>query len=290
MKSSRSLRKVERGLRAPVAPGPEPPQSPRSPHSPHSPHSPTTESESSQLARQVVAAFADQLDRYRRAAAQGEYILDPRTTPPDSEVQSIRDKPRQQCTFGDLDRLSKIDPALAMARWEEVRAAAAQEVDGGFLAARALEYLDGSAWDLACFGAVRRRLREAWPPRNAGEAMLIDEMAQYEMMRQTWVRILSMMAHEPDTILRMRRRGERSNGERTQDAAQATLEAARMVERLQRLYQNALRTLLSLRRGRAPFIVQRSGQVNVAMGPQLNVGPVTAERPPNPAEDASPPE
>jgi hypothetical protein len=101
--------------------------------------------------------------------------------------------------------------------------------------------------------------------------MIIDQLAQYEMMRQRWVTILSMMGREPETILRMRRRGVRSDRERALDAAEGTLEAARMVERLQRLYQNTLRTLMSLRRGRAPFIVQRRGQVNVAMGPQLNV-------------------
>jgi len=147
------------------------------------------------------------------------------------------------------------------------------------LAARALEELGGSAWDRACFGAVRRRLRDAWPPRNAGEAMLIDEMAQYETMRRHWVSILSTMSRQPQTIVRLLRRDSRSTEERTQHAAQSTMEAARMVERLQRMYQNALRTLLGLRRGRAPFIVQRSGQVNVAMGPQLNIGSATADPP-----------
>jgi hypothetical protein len=266
MRSPKGLRRVERGVRPTVALR-ESPEPPGSPDSPQSPDSPTAE----QLAREAAAAFADTLERYRRATNPRDAPIDPTTTPDEWEVRMIREKPPHEFSFDDLDRLAKIDPALAVAEWEKVRTAAANELDTGYLAARSLEYLGGSGWERACFAAIRRRLRDAWPPRNAGEAMIIDQLAQYEMMRQRWVTILSMMGREPETILRMRRRGVRSDRERALDAAEGTLEAARMVERLQRLYQNTLRTLMSLRRGRAPFIVQRRGQVNVAMGPQLNV-------------------
>src|SRR5262249_7488862 len=105
----------------------------------------------------------------------------------------------------------------------------------------------------------------------------IDEMAQYEMMRQKWVGTLSMTGDHPHTVLRVHGRDGRSAESPRDDWMKRSLdEAARMVERLQRLYHTALRTLMSLRRRRRPFIVEGPGQVNVAMGPQLNVGTATA--------------
>jgi hypothetical protein len=101
--------------------------------------------------------------------------------------------------------------------------------------------------------------------------MLLDEMAQYELVRQWWVGVLSLRSREPATITRRRTQGDRGD-DRRQSAAEATAEAGRMVERLQRLYQNAVRLLLSLRRGKATVVYQRTGQVNVGVGQQMNVG------------------
>jgi len=136
--------------------------------------------------------------------------------------------------------------------------------------------MGGSAWERACFLAVRDRLRRAWQPRNDGEAMLLDEMAQYELVRLWWIGVLAMRSRDPFTVTHRRALGDRSE-ERKLSTAEATVEAGRMVERLQRLYQNAVRLLVNLRRGKATVVYQRTGQVNVGVGQQMNVGTVAGE-------------
>jgi hypothetical protein len=130
--------------------------------------------------------------------------------------------------------------------------------------------MGGDAWERACFMVLREQLHAAWRPSNAGETLLLDEMAQYELTRRKWIGVVAMRSQQPVTLLSHARRGERAEPRR-QDSAEATQEAMRMVERLHRLYHNALRMLLSLRRGKAQVIVRQAGQVNLAAGPQMNV-------------------
>jgi hypothetical protein len=141
--------------------------------------------------------------------------------------------------------------------------------------------MSDSAWDRACFFAVRDRLRRAWQPRTDAEALLLDEIAQYELVRREWVRILSWLSRHPKTVDGYQRNGDyvEERDRRTIGAVQATAEAARMVERLQRLQQAAVRTLLGLRRTRAAVTVRNTGPVNVALGPQLNVAGPPADEP-----------
>jgi hypothetical protein len=249
-----NLARLERGVRALAPAAPDP----------------VAEADPDQLAREVARAFADELALYRRLHQAQPELLNPADPPDDWELTAIRTKPPEQVTFADLDRLARTDPAEALARWEAVKAGAGRDLDRGWTAARAVEHLGGSAWERACFLAVRDRLRRAWRPRNDGEGLLIDEMAQYELVRQWWVGVLAMRSREPQTLIGRRRAGP--GDERKQTAAEATAEAGRMVERLQRLYQNAVRLLLSLRRGKATVVYQRTGQVNVGVGQQMNVG------------------
>jgi hypothetical protein len=231
----------------------------------------TAEPDADQLAREVTQAFADELALYRRLREAQPELLNPAERPEGGELDAIRTKLPEQVTFADIDRLARVDPAEAAAQWEAVKAAARNDLDRGWLAARALAYMGGSAWERACFLAVRDRLRRAWQPRNDGEALLIDEMAQYELVRLWWIGVLAMRSRDPMTVTNRKFRGEREE-ERRQNAAEATFEAGRMVERLQRLFQNAVRLLVNLRRGKATVVYQRSGQVNVGVGQQMNVG------------------
>lgn len=173
-------------------------------------------------------------------------------------------KPPEKFTFFDLERLARVDPGRSTARWEEVKEAARRDLSSGWLAGRALEFMGRNAWERACFLAVRGHLRQAWPPRDDGEPLLINEMAQYEMVRRQWIGILAMLSREPRTILSLERQDNSAEKPRRMTAADATREAVRMVERLHRLYHATLRTLLSLRRSQSPVIVRRAGQVNVA--------------------------
>lgn len=136
------------------------------------------------------------------------------------------------------------DAARAQERWEHIKQAARESLENGWRAGRALEFLGGSAWKRATFLAIRERLREAWPPRHAGEALLIDELAQYEFLRTQWVAVLAMHSREP--ALPQRAYVPESEPRRL-SAVESTAEAVRMVESLQRLFQNTLRVLVKAR-------------------------------------------
>lgn len=222
--------------------------------------------EPGQLARELIGAYAQELKRYRQLLGSRDEIVDP-TQPADSwDVKRIVECPPEQVRLADLEQLERVDPEAFVARWREIRDRALRDLNNGWRAGRALEPLGGSAWERACFLAVRESLCRAYQPRNEGEAMLIDEMTQYEMIRQDWVAILAAMSHGPKTQHELAQSGTANDNTRRISALEATQEALRMVERMQRLYQNTLRTLLSLRRVRAPFIINHSAQVNVAVG------------------------
>jgi hypothetical protein len=254
-------------------------------HVPAVPDPPPVESDGRQLARETTQAYLDELERYRRVRAAEPERLDPDVPPEWWELDAIRAKPPSKVTFNDLERLSRVNPAAVPPAWAAVEAAARDDLDGGWLAARALEHEGGRAWDRACFFAVRDRLRRAWLPRSAAEALLIDEIAQYEWLRQQWVAILATRTRDPAALAR-RKAQEAHLGERYQSAAEATVEAGRMVALFRRLYQDAVRQLLSVRRGGSKVAVfGGSGPVNVTAGPQLNVivpaRPDTDARPPD---------
>jgi hypothetical protein len=227
--------------------------------------------EPGQLARELIAAYVEELRRYRRLLGTREEPINPTLSPDQWEVKQILDCPPEQVRLGDLERLERVDPERCIARWHEILERALRDLNNGWWSGRSLEPMGGSAWRRACFLAVRQALRQAWQPRNEGESLLIDEMAQYELLRQDWVAILATTSSDPKTRVEGQRRGAADENPRRITALEANREATQMVERLQRLFQNTMRTLLSLRRVKAPFIVQHSGQVNVAVGQQLNV-------------------
>jgi hypothetical protein len=220
-----------------------------------------------QVAREAAQAFADQLDRYRRTR-DTEAPIDPRERTPDFIREAIQDKAPEEITFADIERLARLDPGAGTTKWEEVKAAAARDLEAGWLAARALEPSGASAWDRACFLAVRARLYQTWRPRHDGEALLLDQIAQYEMLRHRWVAILADLTRDPLTLIALRSRGK--GPERTAPAG-AAAEATRVIDRLHRLIQGTVRTLIGLRRAPAAVCVGQVAQLNITAGPQMNV-------------------
>jgi hypothetical protein len=244
--------------RAPAAPPPDPP-----------------DPDGDQLARETTRAYLDELARYRRVRAAEPEILNPDDPPEWWELDAIRAKLPEKVSFADLNRLSQADPEAVPVQWDVLKATARDDLARGWLAARDLEHEEANAWERACFLAVRDRLRRAWLPQNGIEAQLIDEMAQYEMMRRRWVEVLGRRSRDPQILANQKAAGQKGD-ERTQTAVGATTEAGRMLERLQRLYQNAVRLLIHLRRGPRTTVIQQSSQINITTGPQVNVVP-TAE-------------
>jgi len=215
------------------------------------------------LAREMIVAFVNELKKYRKLASDQGATAE---QPAEEQIKSILELPPHMVTFDDLEELSRVDSARAFTRWVEMRTAARDDLISGRLASYAVEEAGGTAWERAMFLAIREELYRAWSPRHAGEAMLLDEMAQYESIRLKWVSIISRWSRDPRIQHSLRNREFLGNKKREISAAEANIEAIRMIERLQKLYQRSLRTLLDSRRGKSAFIVQKAKQMNVAIG------------------------
>jgi hypothetical protein len=220
-----------------------------------------------QLAREAFHSFRDEIEKYRRSQPSEE--LDPHELP-QWRIDKILEMPPENVMFFDIERIARIDPDRAAKVWNDVKAAARRDLDSGWTAGRMLEPPGSSAWERACFLAVRDRLHRAWPPRHGGDAMLLDEMAQYEVIRLRWIKITAAISNDHMLEISMLRSRPDYDDERTAVLTRVLGESSRMVERMQRLYQKSLNTLLSMRRTRPPIIAPRIGPINVAVGPQLN--------------------
>jgi hypothetical protein len=200
------------------------------------------------LARELSAAFIEKLWKLRNAKDGNMSLLTIEELKEDGSLRKMRDKSPDKVTFHDLEALARNDMAdEALQLWEEVKATAQNDLANGWHAARGVGY---DAWDRACFLAIRDQLRQTWPPRSGVEAMLIDEMAQYELMRRHLIRRLWSGSWDCD--------------EEHGRQYPVTAEVGRTIERLQRLFQFALRTLVGVRRTNATPIVARIGPATVA--------------------------
>ena len=223
-----------------------------------------------QMPRELIGAYRDELNRYRRLVNTRDEPINPALPADEGTLRRIVECPPEEVRLFDLEWLERAEPQRFVQRWQEIKERALADLENGWWSGRSLEPMGGSAWRRACFLAVREALRQAWQPRNAGEALLIDEMAQYEMLRQDWIANAASLACHPRMRLH-RHKADNDGHDRPITAVEANQEATRMVERLQRLYQNALRMLLNLRRAKPPRLIQ-SAHVNVAVGQQVNVG------------------
>jgi hypothetical protein len=187
------------------------------------------------LARELSRTFTDELWKYRNARDAQMNLFDPMDVSFEKCLETIREKSPDAITFHEIECLSRKHPEEALARWEEVKAAARQDLTSGWQAARGVS---GEAWGRACFLAIRKEFRQLWPPRNGVEAMLLDEIAQYEMLRRKMVDRLTSGSWV-------------GNAERGKEYS-ATVEMGKMIDRLQRLIHYAMRTLFTIRRAQRP--------------------------------------
>jgi hypothetical protein len=259
MNTERLRRRVAEVAARSAAPAPAPVQAP------------PVASDAGELAREVGEAFGRMARSYREL-----YRLTPEEArrraaeaPPAECLERILSGPPDQVNWFDLDSVAQEDPEKALARWEEVKQAARQEVRSGHRAARALEGYGGGCWPRAGFLAVRAELTEAVGPRSALEQLLVDQMGQWQTLLWNWqevVATLTMLASDRSE----RAAKGRENLETPRLSEAEHLErAVGMVERLHRLWLRTLKALQDQRK--APrVLVRNAGQVNVGQQ-QLNV-------------------
>lgn len=222
------------------------------------------------LAVETTKAFSAMIGFYRK-----HYDLSPddaqakAEATPDHCIERALSCEPSQVSWLDIDAVARIDPAKALARWDEIKEAARKEVRTGHRAAKALEGFDSSCWKRARFLAVRTELSVAWRPRNAAEQHLIDQMAQFQELMWSWQE--SMTAYHQMVLNDTSRAKVRDSKFEPPRLSwiEAMERAARMVERLHALYLRSLESLRHLRR-LPPVVVRTAGQVNIG-SQQMNM-------------------
>jgi hypothetical protein len=215
--------------------------------------------EARMLARELAAAYRDRVLRHKHELRLStEQALAEANEPPSlSERLRITGCPPEEVTWDDLQALVGKTGERSMARWEEVKQAAREELRSGDRAGGVLLGRDSRPYHLARFLAIREELTEGWQPRNGIERQLIDQMAQAQAATNYWLEQLSL--HDPFA---------------DPDAAE---QVGGMVERFSRIFARQLRALRDLRKLPLAVFVQNAGQVNVGQQ-QVNVAPQAGGR------------
>jgi hypothetical protein len=236
---------------------------------------PSAPSDAGVLAGELAASFGQMVQLYekhftlphtdaRQRAAEAE---------PDGG-QRVLHGPPDQVNWFDLDQIARTDPDRAVARWEEIKRAALEELRTGHRAARAFETANDGAWQRAQFLALRDDLAAEWRPRNGIERQLLDTMAQAQAGYLQWLQTLTVRTALTSVGGERLQREEGKWQAPRQTDADAIDQAAEMMERFNRIFLRTLRALRDLRRYAGPVIVQNAGQVNVG-GQQVNVAAPT---------------
>jgi hypothetical protein len=173
----------------------------------------------------------------------------------------------------ELGALAEEDTAEGLAKWEEVKQAARDEITSGFRAAD-ISGESLSPFDRARFLALHEQLEEGWQPRNGVEHSLVDMLAQTLSLFQYWTQIAHARAVGASSELYEEDRKLPGCWPRPkQDAADAIEQAQRLADGYHRQYMRTLRQMRDLRRYAPAVIVNNGGQVNVATdgGQQVNL-------------------
>jgi hypothetical protein len=223
--------------------------------------------ETESLARELGAAYARRIKFYRT-----EYKLEAADAQERANIrhdlefrQRALTDPPEQVTYLALEDIADLDPALAVAAWQRVKAAARDDVMSGHRAAGAMEVVGiTSAWQRAQFLAIRAAFVEEWQPANGGERLLVDMLAQAYTSYLAWLETLQVYT-TAETSRQQHKLQESGSYESPRVTTQEAIEqAAAMVDRFNRLFLRTLRQIRDLRRYTPPMVINNPGQVNIA--------------------------
>jgi hypothetical protein len=223
--------------------------------------------EAGPLARELAAAFRRMIEHYKQVYGLSlpEALARAQQASATYEASVLNDSADQVSWHG-LDYLARQDPQKATRRWEEIKDAALDELRSGHRAAKAMEGDGPHCWTRAQFLAVRRDLMEAWQPGNGLERQLLDMLAQAQTAQLHWLCVPTLRC----TAGSQRQRAAGKWEALTVSDAEATEQAAAMVERFHGIFLRTLRALCQLRKVPLAVVVQNAVQVNVGTQ-QVNV-------------------
>lgn len=209
----------------------------------------------------MVRFYRDQLEM---SGAEADTRARGANDPPDeaaTDLDRIRNRPPDQVSWFDLNRVADRDPEAMTELWNGLRAAARDELASGHRTARALDW-DGHPWDRARFLAIRDSFRADHDLRPGIESALVDLAAEAFGDYLAWSEQLHMQAA---TEVNLERHDlERHGAWKPQriGSAEAMEHSARMADRAHARLLRTLKALGDLRRP-GPVHVHQAAQVNV---------------------------
>ncbi|MGC4108704.1 MAG: hypothetical protein QM753_20465 [Thermomicrobiales bacterium] len=229
---------------------------------------PVDERETGSLAAELAHTYGRMVTFYRDQLQMNAIDADAHArgaddTPDEAaaDLARIRDRPPDQVSWFDLERVVERDPEAMAELWQGLRAAAREELASGHRTARALDW-DGHPWDRARFLAIRDSFRADYEPRPGIESALVELAAEAFGDYLAWSEQLHMQAA---TEVSMERHDlGRHGGWKPQriESAEAMEHSARMADRAHARLLHTLRALGDLRRT-GPVHIHQAGQVNL---------------------------
>ena len=146
-----------------------------------------------------------------------------------------------------------------------MKAAAYDDLMSGHRAAKVMELAGTSgAWERAQFFAIRSAFMEQWQPRNGGERLLVDMLAQ---AYASWLQWLESAQVHTQAEAASQRHQLNTTGQHELprlSRAEAIEQAVAMADRFNRLFLRTMRQLRDLRRYVPPVVINNPTQVNIA--------------------------
>jgi len=219
----------------------------------------------------MVMFYRDQLEMSGPQADARARGADDTPAEAAADLARIRDRPPDQVSWFDLNRIADRDAEAIAELWRALKASARDELQSGHRAARALAW-DGRPWDRARFLAIRDSFRADYRPRPGMEAALVDLAAEAFGDYLAWSEQLHMQAA---TEAEMERNDLERHGKWKPQriwSAEAMAESARMAERAHLRLLHTIAALGELRRTGPVYV----GQVNIAPQ-QVNIARLVSE-------------
>lgn len=183
--------------------------------------------------------------------------------------------PPEQVSWTDLSTLAKSDPDAAIRAWRRLHDLADEELESGNRAASVVSYgFDFGPYDRARFLAVRAGLVAEWQPLPGSETMLVDQLAQLQVLWEEWmgqhVQQLRIGCAKARSVAKMDGIDIHGSVPPRLSEAEAFDHSMAMLERINRMSIRTIRALRDLKRFVPSVVVQNAGQVNVGEK-QVNV-------------------
>lgn len=219
----------------------------------------------------MVAFYRDQLEMSGPEADARARGADDTPEEAAADLARIGDRPPDQVSWFDLNRVADRDPETFADLWRGLKAAARDELHSGHRTARALDW-DGRPWDRARFLAIRHSFRADYQPRPGIEAALVDLAAEAFGDHLAWSEQLHMQA---GTEAEVERNDLARHGKWKPQrifSAESMAESARMAEQAHTRFLRTVAALGNLRRAGPVYV----GQVNIAPQ-QVNIARLVSE-------------